>query len=124
MHATGVGKLHLMDYNAEQLEELKQRHGLPQYTSHTIITLEDLKKEIGRIRKQQYAIDDEECEEGVRCVAVPVRDYTGLMVAALSVSAPVTRLDHKRIAEEIGFLRDISAQASQELGWEPTNQSK
>jgi DNA-binding IclR family transcriptional regulator len=117
MHATGVGKLHLMDYSAEQLEELKQRYSLPQYTLHTITTLEDLKKEIERIRKQQYAIDDEECEEGVRCVAVPVRDYTGAVVAALSVSAPVTRLDHKRIAEEIGFLHDISARASRELGW-------
>jgi IclR family acetate operon transcriptional repressor len=81
--------------------------------------LEDVKREIETIRKQDYALDDEECEEGVRCIAVPVRDYTGGVVAAISLSAPLTRLDMRRTNEIVEYLTDIKLRASKELGWSP-----
>lgn len=117
MHATGVGKLHLMNYSDLQLKTLEETYGFRKYTDHTITGMEALKKEIEKIRNQGYAIDDEECEDGVRCVAVPVRDFSGSVVAGISLTAPVTRLDIRRMDEVIQYLKDISRRASLELGF-------
>ncbi len=119
MHATGVGKLHLLNYSEAKLAELQRIRGFNRLTPHTLTTLEDVKREIETIRKQDYALDDEECEEGVRCIAVPVRDYTGGVVAAISLSAPLTRLDMRRTNEIVEYLTDIKLRASKELGWSP-----
>ncbi|MDR2479028.1 MAG: IclR family transcriptional regulator [Treponema sp.] len=118
MHATGVGKLHLLNYSDERLDELVKKQGLHKYTEHTITGLAALKKEIAWIRKNGYAMDNEECEEGVRCIAVPVRNFQGQVVAGISISAPVTRLDKQKQSEIIPFLKDISVKASKEMGWE------
>ncbi|MDR3114641.1 MAG: IclR family transcriptional regulator [Treponema sp.] len=117
MHATGVGKLHLMNYSEAQLQKLEQTYGFPQYTKYTISTMHALKTEIERVQQQGYAIDNEECEMGVRCIAVPVRDYTGKVAVGISMSAPVTRLDMHKIAEIAGYLKAIGQKASEELGW-------
>jgi DNA-binding IclR family transcriptional regulator len=118
MHATGVGKLHLTNYSDAQLLELEQKHGFPRYTKHTITSLDVLKQEIAKIKEQGYALDDEECEEGVRCIAVPVRDYSGKVMAGISLSGPVTRLDQHKTGEIITYLKEESVKASLELGWE------
>jgi DNA-binding IclR family transcriptional regulator len=121
MHATGVGKLHLLNYSEAQFRDLEQKFGFPRYTSHTITDLERLKKEISQARKNGYAMDNEECEEGVRCVAVPVWDFRARVAAAISVSAPVARMDKKRMDDLILYLKEISRQASQELGFKSAN---
>jgi DNA-binding IclR family transcriptional regulator len=118
MHATGVGKLHLLNYPEGRLQELEKKYGFPKYTEHTITSMEALKKELLLIRKQGYAMDNEECEAGVRCIAVPVKNFSGEVVAGISLSAPVTRLDKQRIEEMVKYLKDISVHASKELGWE------
>ena len=87
-------------------------------TDHTIVSIEDLRKEIENVKQQGYALDNEECELGVRCVAVPIRDYTGTVVAAVSVSASVIDLDKKRTDEIIQYMLDIKKRASSEMGWE------
>jgi DNA-binding IclR family transcriptional regulator len=117
MHATGVGKLHLLNYSENRLRDLEQKFGLPKFTDHTITSMEALKKELLQIRKQGYAMDNEECEAGVRCIAVPVRNFSGEVVAGISLSAPVTRLDKQKTGEIIAYLKDISVHASKELGW-------
>ena len=116
MHATGVGKLHLLNYSDAQLDELKDKFGFTKFTCHTITSMDSLKKEIAQVQKQGYALDNEECEEGVQCIAVPIRNYTGLVVAGISLSAPVTRLDEERAEQIIQYLKNISATASAELG--------
>jgi DNA-binding IclR family transcriptional regulator len=118
MHATGVGKLHLLNYSDRQLEELEKKRGLPLYTGHTITSLADLRKELAVVRARGYAMDNEECEEGVRCIAVPVVNHQGQVTAAISMSAPVTRMNGERSDEVIKYLKDLGLQASRELGWE------
>jgi DNA-binding IclR family transcriptional regulator len=117
MHATGVGKLHLLNYSDLQLEELERKWGFPKYTENTITGMESLRKEIDRVREKGYAMDNEECEEGVRCIAVPVLNYQGQVAAAISVSAPATRMDRERIEVVTGYLKNLSLLASRELGW-------
>jgi DNA-binding IclR family transcriptional regulator len=118
MHATGVGKVHLLNYSEAQLIELEQKFGFPKYTEHTITNLEALKKEILAVKKQGYAMDDEECEKGVRCIAVPVKNFSGQVVAGISLSAPVARMDKNKTEDIIRYLKEISAGASKEMGWE------
>jgi DNA-binding IclR family transcriptional regulator len=117
MHATGVGKLHLLNYSDEKLEELEKKFGFPRFTANTITTLDGLKKEIAQIINKGYAFDNEECEEGVRCIACPVVNFSGEVTAGISLSAPVSRLNAERIEEVINYLKKISAEASKELGW-------
>ena len=116
MHATGVGKLHLMNYSDRQLAELEKKYGLPRYTDHTITTMEALKKEIARIRQQGYALDDEECEKGIQCVAAPVIDFSGKVVAGISLSAPISRLDKQKLEKIIQYVKNVGISASKELG--------
>jgi DNA-binding IclR family transcriptional regulator len=118
MHATGVGKLHLLNYSDRQLEELEKKRGFPRFTDHTITTLPALRKELVLIRDKGYALDNEECEEGVRCIAAPVLNNQGQVTAAISVSAPVTRMGEERSDEVIHYLKDLGLRASRELGWE------
>ncbi|MDR1596934.1 MAG: IclR family transcriptional regulator [Treponema sp.] len=118
MHATGVGKLHLLNYSEDQLAELQEKRGFSKFTEHTITTREALKKELALIQKSGYAMDDEECENGVRCIAVPVWNFQNRVVAGISVSVPVARLDKKKAAEITRFLKEIGVNASREMGWE------
>jgi DNA-binding IclR family transcriptional regulator len=64
-------------------------------------------------------MDNEECEEGVRCIAVPVKNFEGRVVAAISISAPVLRMDKQKMEKIIPFLKDISRKASREFGYDP-----
>ena len=86
LHATGVGKV-LLAYRGVPEGLL-----LEAYTPHTLTCREVLLEELKRVRAQGYALDNEEKELGVRCVAAPVFGPGGEVVAALSLSAPASRL--------------------------------
>ncbi|HLW38099.1 MAG TPA: IclR family transcriptional regulator C-terminal domain-containing protein, partial [Candidatus Eremiobacteraceae bacterium] len=66
-----------------------------------------------------YAMDDEEQEEGVRCIAAPVRDESGQVVASLSVSGPVTRLSDAQVRTVIPEVLDCGVKLSARLGYKP-----
>lgn len=91
LHVTSVGKLYLAEGSKEDLRDYARRTGLPGTTPASITSVAALEKEIDRVRRHGVAYDNEEIEQGLRCVAAPVRDDTGEMVAGLSVSAPAER---------------------------------
>jgi len=95
MHCTGVGKCLLLNYTEKQIDDLVQTKGLTFYTPNTITTKKALLEELNVIRTRGYALDDQECELGARCVATSVKDYTGKVVAALSVSGPFNRMTYE-----------------------------
>lgn len=99
LHSTGIGKLMLTQYSPDELARLAKARGLSRLTPHTLTSVTDLEREIALIRKQGYAVDDEECELGARCVAAPIYDYESRIVAAISVSGPVSRITRKRVTE-------------------------
>jgi DNA-binding IclR family transcriptional regulator len=91
LHVTSVGKLYLVEDGPQKVKEYAKRTGLPGYTPTSITTLAALEKELDRVRRHGVAFDNEEIEQGLRCIAAPVRDDTGELVAGLSVSAPAER---------------------------------
>lgn len=125
LHSTGIGKLLLLNYSNKQLNELIATKGLAALTPNTLVTREALAERLESIRRQGYALDDEECELGARCVAAPVRNYTGRVVAGISVSGPVSRLTKERIqviapvVMEIGDIISKLMSYSEENGRKP-----
>lgn len=92
-HCSGVGKTLLAALSEETLEKIIREKGLLRFTEHTITELNDLKAELAQIRKQGYAIDNEEIEEGLKCTAAPLLNSEGKVLAAISISAPSERFN-------------------------------
>ncbi|HEX9777597.1 MAG TPA: IclR family transcriptional regulator [Geopsychrobacteraceae bacterium] len=100
-YCTAAGKVHMAHMTEEELEELLPAQDFIQHTPTTITSISTLKAELEKIREQGYAIDDEELDPGVRCVAVPIRDYTRRIVGAVSISGPSMRFSDERIEKEL-----------------------
>jgi DNA-binding IclR family transcriptional regulator len=119
MHCTALGKAILAHLPPGRARSILTQHGLLRYTARTIVTTADMEREVTRVLRQGYAIDDVEFEDGVRCVGVPILGHRGLPVAAISVSAPVSRMPRAR-AHEIGrILREAVTNVSRAMGWHP-----
>ena len=91
LHLTSVGKLFLAEDSQDSVRQYAKRTGLPGKTPTSLTTLIALEKDLDRVRRHQLAYDNEEAEIGLRCVAAPIRDDEGHLVAGLSVSAPTER---------------------------------
>jgi IclR family acetate operon transcriptional repressor len=115
LHCTGIGKVLLSGMTDAEIRELLVTP-LEGRTENTITDPDDVIAHIALVRGRGYATDEIENEEGVRCVAAPVRDHTGAVVAGISVSAPAYRFtteDVHRLAPEV--LR-VTAELSRRLG--------
>lgn len=91
LHVTAAGKLYLAEEGSRQLQEYAKRTDLPRFTVHSLVTVPALEKELDQVRRTGVAYDNEEIETGLRCIAAPVRDDSGALVAALSLSSPTER---------------------------------
>lgn len=116
LHATGLGKLMLLNYDDKMLVHLEKEKGFEKLTQNTLTTIEDLKKELEIIRNQGYAVDEQECEVGVRCVSVPIFDYTGCVIGGISVSGPTNKITVDRIEEFLSVLKPAGKEISKRFG--------
>ena len=117
MHSTGAGKVLLLNYSRPLLEGYVESKGLPAFTEHTITTSKEFLAEINTVKQRGFAYDNQECEIGVRCVAFPIKDFSGKNIAAISVSAPITRLSPEKEERVIQVLQEVSLRVSEKLGW-------
>lgn len=117
LHCTGVGKVLLAHLPARSTERLLHAYEWRRYTPNTITDPEQFAAELVKIRSQGYAVDWEEFNVGLRCVAAPLHDYTGAVVAAVSVSGPSSRIDAAQIDELAQTVLAYSRRMSQELGY-------
>ena len=97
VHCTSVGKAMLAFLPEEKSADILRRLRFERYTHHTITTAEALRAELEKTRRRGYAVDDEEYEEGLRCIAMPVLDAQRLPVAAVSVSGPSFRVTAQKL---------------------------
>jgi IclR family acetate operon transcriptional repressor len=117
LHATAAGKV-LLAWMWEAAVDA--RMGQPPFAALTPRTITDrgtFLEELGRVRSLGHAVDDEECEAGLRCVAAPLRDRRGDVVAALSVSSTPQRMDEDRQRTAIRRTVAAAAEISARLGW-------
>ncbi|WP_240984507.1 IclR family transcriptional regulator [Acididesulfobacillus acetoxydans] len=116
-HCTGVGKVLLAHLPAGELKRLLAVKGLKRYTKNTITEEKVLLEELKKIGRQGYSIDDEEIMDGLRCVAVPIRNFSGKVIAGMSVSGPTARLDGERLESIIEHMLKTGQDISASLGY-------
>lgn len=116
-HATALGKLLLASLPEEELDRRFAGVRLEKFAPQTIEDYAALKAVLATIRARGYALDDEEYTPGVHCVAVPVRDHTGRVVAAMSVAFTSARFAEERRQQALGWLREATDRLSTALGY-------
>jgi len=117
-HCTGSGKVLLAGLPESTLDDLLKNIRLEKFTNETITDPEMLKKELSWVRREGYALDLGERDEGVRCVAAPVKNYEGKVIAALSVSGPVSRITSSFIKNElVDSVKKAAQKISRQLGY-------
>ncbi len=117
-NSCAVGKSLLAELPEEELDALIREMPLVQKTENTITEPLQLKEHLKLVRARGYAIDDEESERGIRCVAAPVRDERGRAFAAISVSGPAIRVTRQRIQDSlIEEVRNTALEISRKMGF-------
>ena len=113
MHLTSLGKLFLAAENVANVRAYARRTGLPGKTPHSLTHPGALEKELEKIRRHDVAYDNEEAEIGLRCIASPIRNDEGLIVAGLSISAPTDRHNPGWMAQ----IKETATAISHALGY-------
>ncbi len=115
-HCTALGKVLMAFLPDEDLDALLARRDLARLTANTIAQPAGLREHLVRIREQGYAIDDEEHEPGIRCIAAPIRDHTSRVVAAVSVSGPSVRITREAMERIIPRVIEAGNEISRAVG--------
>lgn len=121
LSCTAVGKVLLAFRSAADLDTLVGRGPLEALTRHSITSVSQLRRELKKVRDQEFALDREECEESACCIAAPVRNARGETVAAVGISGPTLRLHARRIQELVPHVVQAGRQISEQLGHSSRN---
>lgn len=117
MYCSGVGKAIMATLPEKEVKKIWDASVIERKTAKTIVTLEDMMRTLEQVRKNGYALDDEENEEGVRCIAASLRGYGKSVKYAFSISGPVSRMTKDRIEELAADMKKVQAELSRELGY-------
>ena len=117
LHCTGLGKVLLAHLPEKERKRILFRKELPRLTENTITDKRELEKELSKVREQGFAFDREENEKDVCCIAAPIRNYQGEVIAALSISSPAFRIDKNTQNNLKKALIETSEKISMRLGY-------
>lgn len=109
LHCTALGKV-LLAYGRIPLPAVMER-----FTEHTLVTSDALRKNIEKVKNQGYAVDDEEFDLGVRCVAAPVFDYREKVIGSIGISGPMTRMTNTKLSTCAELVVQISKALSEKM---------
>jgi IclR family acetate operon transcriptional repressor len=116
MVASGVGKAVLATYSDAEVGAIIRHHGMPRLTEKSIVRPGDLFKDLAAIRRQGYAVDDEEACMGLRCIAAVVYNDCSEPLAAISVSGMTSRVSDDRLPDLGRAVREVAAELTAALG--------
>jgi len=116
-HCIASGKVLLAYLTQEELDNVLKQKGLPQFTENTITDAETLKKHLAKIREEGVAYDFGELEPLVNCVAAPIKNHTGQVIAAVSVSGPSYRLDAEHLKKISADVKEAARTISEKFGY-------
>ncbi len=117
LHSTAVGKVFMACLPEPELQRLLSSYTLLPFAGRTIVDKGVLLAELEEVRQQGYATDYGEQEEGVSCIGAPVRDYSGRVVAAISISGPWIRITPERVPSLVPLVLQACARLSAALGY-------
>ncbi|MGC1467400.1 MAG: IclR family transcriptional regulator [Pseudolabrys sp.] len=116
-HCTALGKIVLAAMPLEQFDDFLARAELCAHTAKTITDPARLRREIAEVRRAGMAFDDGEFDGELRCVALPVRDFSGQVVGAMGMSGPVWRLTNQALQSRARIVRKAADRLSAEFGY-------
>jgi DNA-binding IclR family transcriptional regulator len=119
VHTTGVGKALIAWLPPEEVAALARERGLRKRTPKTITVLSRLQKELEKVRQRGYAVDDEENNLGVRCVAAPIFNSEGGAEASLGVSGATNQLNPASVPKVAELVRDAAGHIAHQMGYHP-----
>ncbi len=116
-HSTALGKVILAFSPIKILDDIIMSNGLPEKTDKTITEESKFRHELQKIKEQGYGIDEQENEKGIRCIAGPIFDHTGKIIAAFSISGPASRVTSDTLREYQELVCRYSSKISSALGY-------
>lgn len=122
VHSTAIGKILVSNMSNEEIVEILKLRGMDKRTRKTMTTHPKFLTEIEKVRKFGWAIDNEENSPDVRCVAAPVFDAQGNVIAAFGTSSTITQLDETHLPDIVKLIQDSAAKVSQKMGYQPKMQ--
>lgn len=117
LHSTASGKAILAHMSDSELIRLSREKGLPPITDKTITNFSELKAHLAEVRARGYAVDDQETYPGIRCVAAPIRNHRGAVLASLSISGPIQRVTEANVTVFGDIVLNAAARISARLGY-------
>lgn len=117
VHATSVGKAIVAYLPPEELEQIVKKAGMERRTPKTITSLPRLLKELEKVRAQGFAVDDEENNLGARCVAAPIFDERGEIIASVGLSGPTQQVSPQTMPRILESLKDAARHISMGMGY-------
>ena len=122
LHASGIGKALLAEMGPERVERLLSAAPLESFTEHTLTGPEELARDLETTRQRGFAVDGEERNLGMRCIAAPVFDVHGEAVAGISVSGPTSRVRPEQVSDLGASVVAAARELTAALGGDPTRQ--
>ncbi|MGM0874572.1 MAG: IclR family transcriptional regulator [Bacillota bacterium] len=118
IHTSAVGKSLISMKTDSELDQLLNSYNYTRPTEKSISSKEELLEEIKHVRIAGYSMDNEENEPGIVCFAVPIKDYSGKVMAAISMSMPASKKSEETRKYYVDLLKECSSKISQDLGYE------
>lgn len=122
LYATGVGKLFLSKMAKAELDAYLERSNITPFTPRTLVEKDKIIKDLERIRSKGYSVDNEEMEEGVRCVAALIFDHQGKPAASVSITGAAMRVTPDRIKPFGNLVHTCALNISHQLGYNPAKE--
>ncbi|HHJ00651.1 MAG TPA: IclR family transcriptional regulator [Candidatus Aerophobetes bacterium] len=117
VHCTALGKVLLAHLSKKERKNILKKRGLPRFTENTITDEKALEEELQKVKEQGFALDRQEHEKDIRCIACPIRNHQGKVIAAISISGPTYRMDVEKQAHLREDLVRTAEEISKRLGW-------
>jgi DNA-binding IclR family transcriptional regulator len=121
VYCTALGKVLLAHQSKEEINRIIQKIRPKPYTKSTIISKKGLTEELKEIREKGYALDRREYEEEVECIAAPIRDHLGNVIAALSVSGPQRKIGTPNEIHFVSQVVEAATLVSSKMGYGEKN---
>ncbi|GGE30131.1 putative HTH-type transcriptional regulator YagI [Pullulanibacillus camelliae] len=119
IHSSGVGKALVAFKSPAELRQILEGYVYHRQTEKTITNEQDFLKELERVRERGYAIDHEENEPGITCIAIPIRNHMGEVTAAISLSMPTPNMTPGALETLVPKIKAAGEVISQQLGYQP-----
>lgn len=119
IHTTAIGKVLVAFLPEEQIVQILDLRGMEKKTKRSIVSPQKFLREAGRVRKYGFAVDDEENADGVRCIAAPIFDVKGNVIAAFGTSSIIMHIDKTHLPKIVDLVKSSAAQISRQIGFSP-----